>query len=251
MNRTMSEFSVHGPSVLSDFEKARSNVMELVREHVKFITRSDSKLGPMGEILKHQFQNGSTEKQLEDQVVTFLMAGHETTAASLTWTLWLLTQNKAWLDRVRNESGLPLQDRKQTRLVIEESLRLYPPAWILSRTTKGDFEIPGLSVPGGWLLVMSSYITHRNEGYWDDVTVFNPERFVGKSDRPAYAYWPFGGGRRHCIGKHFALIEMTIVLPELLNNFNVSYLGAGDIKPHAMVTLRPNDGLPVIFNRRN
>ena len=128
---------------------------------------------------------------------------------------------------------------------------MYPPAWIMSRTTRHEVELPGLTIPQGWLVVLSPYITHRNPEYWDQPESFDPRRFAGKSERPAHAYWPFGGGRRHCIGKRFAMSEMAVVLPEWLNTFDVSYVGDTAPNPHAMVTLRPTDGLPVVLRQRN
>ncbi len=249
MNRAMGEFRERGPSVLQEFEAARRQVLRVVAEIATEI-RADQPLGPMGTLLREIAQDPPHPKYLEDQIMTFVMAGHETTAACLTWTTWLLTQHETFQDAVRAESSVGVRERHRTQHVIQESLRLYPPAWILSRTAKTSVALDRVTIPQNWLVVLSPFITHRHPAYWSDAEQFQPQRFEGSNERPAYAYWPFGGGGRHCIGRHFATSEMAIVLPQLLDAYDIQYTGENAPVPYAMVTLRPASGLPARLTRR-
>lgn len=153
---------------------------------------------------------GWTATQVRDQVVTFLVAGHETAASALTWALWLLATHPQEQERLAG-SGSHLSARAGA--VGDETLRLYPPAWVISRNAVAPDEIGGRRIPTGALLIASPYLIHRDPRYWNDPDQFRPTRFEDRLTRTQrLAYLPFGAGPRLCIGRDFARWEMTEVL---------------------------------------
>jgi len=191
---------------------------------------------------------GMSDQQLRDEVLTMLLAGHETTASALTWTLMLLSQHPAVARTLHAAvAGLPPEAAWRApyvRQVIEEAMRLYPPAWIISRRAEQDTLIDGFSVPAGTSVFLTVYAVHRHPDFWDNPEGFDPERFAPGRSRPAAgAYLPFGAGVRKCIGSHFAMMEAQIILSVLVRQLDV-VLGAGQaVVPQASVTLRPAGGL--------
>jgi cytochrome P450 len=193
------------------------------------------------------------EPDIRANIVTFIGAGHETTANALTWTLYLLSQSPEWRERAEAEAdaafdpGRPaaLDACPALRAVIEESLRLYPPAAILSRQAVADDEILGVPVPAGTVIVVSPYVLHRRRGLWEDPDAFDPSRFLGERreriDR--FAYIPFGAGPRVCIGMAFALQEALIVLANLLRAFRFDLVEGAIVAPRQRVTLRPKESM--------
>jgi cytochrome P450 len=169
--------------------------------------------------------------EIRDQVLVFLLAGHETTAGALTFTLHLLGRDPEVQERAR-------QDDQLLRASLLEGMRLYPPAYLTERLTRADTVIGGYGVPRGTLVVVSPWVTHRHPAYWSEPERFDPYRFVGERDRPRHAYLPFGGGPRSCIGEHFAVLEAEILLRSLLGRYRVESLDA-DLELAAHVTLRP------------
>jgi len=195
------------------------------------------------------------QRDLRDQVVTMLMAGHETTAKALTWTLVLLDRHPEWARRLDDELTTVLGDRVAAagdlaqlplcRRVIQESLRLYPPVWLLSRRSVRDDELGEFHVPAGTLVCVSPYILHRDERFWDDPARFDPDRFTDRRSaaRPDYAYLPFSGGPRQCIGRHFAMLEAQLVLATIRRHVRLALVEGHPIEPEALVTLRPREGV--------
>jgi cytochrome P450 len=173
-----------------------------------------------------------SEREIRDQVLIFLLAGHETTAGALTFTLYLLGRHPEIQDRVAAGGAV------QIRAPHMEGMRLYPPVYSTERMVATDTEIMGYPVRAGTLVVGSPWVTHRHPGFWPDPDRFDPDRFIGEHDRPRYAYFPFGGGPRSCIGEHFALLEATILLRTLLSRHRVDTLDA-DLKLQPLITLRP------------
>lgn len=173
-----------------------------------------------------------SEREIRDQVLIFLLAGHETTAGALTFTLYLLGRHPEIQDRVA-AGGDDL-----IRATLMEGMRLYPPVYSTERMVAADTEIMGYPVPAGTLVVASPWITHRHPDFWPAPDRFDPDRFIGEHDRPRYAYFPFGGGPRSCIGEHFALLEATVLLRTLLSRHRVDTLDA-DLKLRPLITLRP------------
>lgn len=202
--------------------------------------------------------SGLPDDQVRDELVTMIIAGHETVAAALAWTLMLLAENPSVQDRVRTElAGRPgdvtlLDQRDQlpsTRSVIDESLRLFPPAWVVSRRAHQADSVAGHQVPAGTLVIISPWLMHRRAGSWTEPETFRPERFLDDSGR-SDAYLPFGMGPRLCIGRELALGEMTIVLAELLRDHRV-VLPPGWTRPRpaAQVAVHPQGGMPLLVTR--
>ncbi len=175
-----------------------------------------------------------SEQEIRDQVLIFLLAGHETTAGALTFTVHQLGLYPEAQDRVAGDEGY-------AKAALREGMRLYPPAYATERLAAVDTELGGYPVPRGTVIIISPYVTHRHPGFWPDPARYRPERFLGdQKDRHRYAYFPFGGGARSCIGEHFALLEATILLRALLTRYRVTSL---DPEPRVLplVTLRPAD----------
>lgn len=212
-----------------------------------------------------------SDKQLRDECVTLFGAGHETTAVSMAWTLHLLTQHPDVLARLQTEAQTVLGDARTpppdafralpyAMQVVQESLRLYPPAWIMSRLALADDPIGPYTIPAGTTALVSPYLLHRHPASWPNPDRFDPDRFApgaagGSSERPgpggepherhSYAYLPFGGGPRLCIGNQFALMEMQILLAMLVRTFTVKPVPDQRIDPHPLITLRPKQPIGV------
>lgn len=198
--------------------------------------------------------------EVRSNVLTFLSAGHETTANTLTWSLFLLSQSPHWRMRVREEADRELSGPHDgmlerlvlTKAVVEEALRLYPPIAALSRTAVQADDLGACSVPPRSLIVIAPYVLHRHECVWDRPAVFDPQRFVGKSrDKIGrFSYLPFGTGPRTCIGSAFALQEAVLVLAVLVQQFDFELVPGADVWPLQRVTLRPANGLPMRVSLR-
>ena len=193
-----------------------------------------------------------SDQQLRDECVTLFAAGHETTAVSMAWTVYLLTQHPDVLARLSAEIQTTLGDASTpppdafrsltyTMQVVQESMRLYPPAWIMSRLALADDPIGPYTIPAGDTALVSPYLLHRNPAHWPDPDRFDPDRFAPgrEKQRPAYAYLPFGGGPRLCIGNQFALMEMQILLAMLVRQFDLRAATNRPVRTHPLITLRP------------
>ncbi len=196
-----------------------------------------------------------SSQQLRDELITLFLAGHETTANLLAWTFYALSQNREMETRVREEIEQVLNGRtptandlpklSYTRQVLEETLRLYPPAWMLTRKNLADDELCGYNIPAHSFLAISPFAMHRNPAYWDEPETFDPERFSGERAKQyhRFVYFPFGGGPRLCIGKGFAQVEAQLILATLLQRCQLSLAQNARVQMEAMVTLRPKNGL--------
>ena len=203
-----------------------------------------------------------TDEQLRVEVTTFLLAGQETTSLALTWTWYLLSQHAASQRRLEQEIDTVLKGRPPeyadlvnlpyTRMVIDESMRLYPPAWGFSRQALSDDELGGFHLPRGWLAFVIPYVLHRLPAYWQDPDAFDPERFLPERsvDRPKFAYLPFGAGPRQCIGNQFALIEAQLIVATLVQGYRLHLVPGRKVEPWALITLRPRFGMPMMIERR-
>jgi cytochrome P450 len=201
------------------------------------------------------------DQQLRDEVLTFLLAGHETTALALSWTWYLLSRNPAAEQKLHKElddvlaGRLPTLDDLPrllyTESIIKESLRMYPPAWSLARTVVSDFDIGGYTIPSGANVVLSQWVMHRDPRFFVDPESFNPERWRGdaQSKLPRFAYFPFGGGPRQCIGASFAMMEAVLLLATIARKFRVQVVDE-EITPVPSFTLRPRNGVPAILRSR-
>ena len=205
---------------------------------------------------------GMSDGQLRDEVMSLLLAGHETTANVLTWTLYLLARHPEEQERVHAEAAPALEAElsalEQARrfeyagMVLQESMRLYPPAWLFGRSPLEDDEIEGFHVEAGSLVFMSAFVTHRHPELWPEPERFDPERFAPANaaalDR--FAYFPFGGGPRLCIGAPFASLEMPIVLASLARRLRFRLAPDAVVALEPLVTLRPRHGMPLLVERR-
>jgi cytochrome P450 len=189
--------------------------------------------------------------EIRDQALIFLLAGHTTTTSALTSTLYLLASNPEVQERV-TEEAVSTADDLEINLVgaaVREGLRLYPPAHVIGRRAAADVEIDGYTIPAGTDVLVSPWVTHRHSGLWPEPASFDPERFLGSRRLPQYAYFPFGGGGRTCIGRHFALQEVTIMVRELLRRYRLEALD--DELPRAqLITLRPSGPVRVLCQPR-
>jgi cytochrome P450 len=200
---------------------------------------------------------GMTDRQVRDEVMTLLLAGHETTATALTWTWYLLSQHPLIEDRLHAEldqvlSGQPpsvehLPRLPYTRMILEETLRLYPPTFSLSRRALVDDEIGGYALPAKSTILLCPYTTHRHPAFWEDPDEFKPERFLPEraAGRPHFAYFPFGGGPRQCIGNQFALMEAQLILATVAQRYRLRLAPQHRVEAEVVLTIRPRHGLPM------
>jgi cytochrome P450 len=197
------------------------------------------------------------EQRMRDELVTLLLAGHETTASTLGWTLHLLSRHPEVTERLRAEVLAVVGDRSPgfadlerltyTSMVLQEAMRLYPPVWILTRNAQGDDEIGGYHVPAGSDVLICPYTLHRHPAFWDEPTRFDPDRFdpTRTVSRPRYAYIPFGAGPRFCVGNHLGLLEATLVLVTLVRDLRLVAVPGHEAVPEPMLSLRVRGGLPM------
>jgi cytochrome P450 len=201
-----------------------------------------------------------TEVEIRANILTFIAAGQETTANCITWSLFLLSQSPEWRQLLQTEVDREFDDNRDsalermvdTRALVEETNRLYPPLAAISRVALGPDELAGQPIRGGTMVVIAPYVLHRHRALWTNPNIFDPNRFLNgareKIDR--YAYLPFGAGPRVCIGATFAIQEAMIVLATIIRNFNLELAPGHLVWPVQKVTLRPNGGLPMVVRRR-
>lgn len=206
---------------------------------------------------------GMTDQQLRDEVMTIFLAGHETTANTLTWIWYLLSQNPEAEQKLWNELDSVLQGRPPkaedlkhlpyTNHVIWEAMRLYPAAWAVNREVADEVEIGGYNFQPGETVLMSQYVMHRNPKYYDNPDGFVPERFAGDLLKriPQYAYFPFGGGPRMCIGNNFALMEAGLVVAAIAQKYKLRLAeNHPPVVPEPLITLRPKNGIRMTVQAR-
>jgi len=212
-------------------------------------------LGMLMEAKDAETGESMTDRQLRDEVTTMFLAGHETTANALAWTFYLLSTHPEVERRLRAEldaalAGVTPVLADLPRLpyllqVVKESMRLYPPAWILDRRAKDEDSILGYRVRKNTLVLCSPYVTHRHPELWPNPEGFDPERFTAAAEatRPRYAYFPFGGGPRQCIGIAFAMMEAQLILATVLQRYRPWLIPGQSISAEPLITLRPRAGL--------
>jgi cytochrome P450 len=198
---------------------------------------------------------GMTNKQVRDEALTLFLAGHETTAVALTWTWYLLSQNPDAEERLHAELDSVLAGRaptpddfgrlRYTEAVFAESMRLYPPAWGIGRMALKHYEARGYTLQPGDIVLMSPYVVHRDPRWWPDPERFDPDRWTPeqRAARPKFAYFPFGGGARVCIGEHFAWMEGVLLLATLAQRWKLRLKPGHRVDYRALLTLRPRYGM--------
>jgi cytochrome P450 len=203
-----------------------------------------------------------TDLQLRDEAMTIFLAGHETTANAMAWTWYLLAQHPDVEARVHAEIDTALGGRipgaddlpllPYTRMVLAESMRLYPPAWIVGRRAIGPFDANGYTIPARSIVLLSQYTMHRDARWFPDPERFDPERFTPERQaaRPKFAYFPFGGGPRVCIGEQFAWMEGLILLATIAQRWRLRLVPDHPIALQPIITLRPKHGIRMIVEAR-
>jgi cytochrome P450 len=205
---------------------------------------------------------GMSDRQLRDEVMTIMLAGHETTAVALSWAFYLLSQHPDVRAALEAEIGTVLNGRlptvddlpalAYTTMVIEETMRLYPPAYAIARYGHEADVVGGYNVAADAVITLSPFITHRLPEFWEEPERFDPQRFTParQAARPRYAYLPFGGGPRQCIGNSFALTEAILLLATIVQQVRLEMLPGHDMAMRPLITLRPRHGLPMMATMR-
>jgi cytochrome P450 len=201
---------------------------------------------------------GMTANEVRDEVVTIFMAGHETTAQALTWTWYLLSLHPAVEARLDEELRAVLKGRtpqyediaqlRYTRMVIEESMRLYPPAHTMAREPIAADEVLGRRIPAGAVVLIAPWLLHRKASLWHEPHRFDPDRFT--TEPPRFSYIPFGAGQRICIGAAFAMTEAILILAMIAQHYRLRLKPGHPIEPQGLITLRPRYGMPMVLERR-
>ena len=236
-------------------------VFDIIRQRREGHPRAEDVLSLLMETRDADTGEGMSDAQLRDEVMTLVLAGHETTANALAWTFFLLQQHPEAEARLVHEVSSVLGDRvpgfedlprlRYTARVLDEALRLYPPAWLLSRTALAEDELGGYAIPKGAIIAPLPYVLHRHPALWESPEVFDPDRFLPErsGSRPRFAYLPFGGGQRQCIGTGLALMEGQLALAMVARRFRFRLVPGHRVEPQALVTLRPRYGLRVTASR--
>lgn len=202
-----------------------------------------------------------SDRQLRDEVMTLFMAGHETTANTLAWAWVLLARHPDVEAQLHAEIDLVLGSRlptvadlprlRYTENIVHETLRVYPTVWVIGREAVEPVELGGYWIPSGMTVLMPQWVIHRDSRWFDDPETFHPERWVnGLAQRiHRYAYFPFGGGPRICIGNNFALMEATLILATIARQYRLKLAADAVITPLPTITLRPAHGVKVVLAR--
>jgi len=207
--------------------------------------------------------DGMTDQQVRDEAMTLFLAGHETTANALTWAWYLISQDaeverrlQAELDKVlagrlpaaKDASKLPY-----TEAIFAEAMRLYPPAWVTGRRALADYKIGDYHIPAGSILLMSQWVTHHDQRFFPDPFTFDPDRWTPelRASRPRFAYYPFGGGPRVCIGEPFAWMEGVLLIATLARKWRASLVPGHRVETEPLITLRPKYGMRMRLKRRS
>jgi cytochrome P450 len=215
-------------------------------------------------LLAAQDEDGShmTDQQLRDEAMTLFLAGHETTALTMSWTWYLLAQNPEVESKLQAELETVLGGRtpaiadlpalKYADQIIKEAMRLYPPAYAMGRQALQEFQLGGYRIPAKAQIFFFQYVTHRDPRYFSDPEQFKPERWTEEfvKQLPRYAYFPFGGGPRLCIGNSFAMMETVLMLTTIAQQFRLKLVPGQTIKPLPGITLRPENGIKMILEKR-
>lgn len=225
-------------------------------------TSGDDMLGMLLDTRDEATGAGLSDQELRDEIVTMLVAGHDTPAITLTWAWYLLATHPEIERRLHAELTAVLAGRlptwedlpalRYTRMIVDETLRLYPPVWALGRQATRDDMIGGYHILAGALIVLSPYVTHRHPEFWHMPTLFDPERWSNSGiEQARTAYFPFGGGPRHCLGSHFGLLQVVLILATVAQQYRVVTLPEAPVEFAPLGTLRPRGGLKVRLQARS
>lgn len=243
------------------YDAIKQVVADIVEKRRKATRKYDDLLAMLMEVEDAETGERMSNKQIQDEVITIFLAGHETTAVALTWLMHCLDENpevEAKLaeeeQRVLNGRTPQLQDLhdlEYTKMVIDETLRLYPPAWIIGRHALDEDELGGYRIPKNTNCIIPVYYIHRDPNIWNEPNKFIPERFNKQNSqgRHKFAYFPFGGGPRLCIGNNFALMEMQLIVPMIIRAFRLRKPKGFEFRKEPLVTMRPSPHMKMIINK--
>ncbi|MEM8909110.1 MAG: cytochrome P450 [Bacteroidota bacterium] len=243
----------------------RSNriILDIIHQRRQSQTRPDDLLEMLLDARYEDTGTGMNDQQLLEESLILFVAGHETSANALAWTWYLLGQHPEVVQQIREEFNQVLGDRRPQfsdlpqlaylQRVIQESMRLFPPAWITDRVPIQTDQVQGFEFPKDMIVGLYIYGVHHDPKYWPNPHQFDPSRFEKAriKERPAYAYLPFGGGPRQCIGNNFAMMEIQLILIRMLQRFDLSLVPNQDIQLYPMITLRPKQGIFVTMKKRS
>jgi len=249
------------------FKKAKNTLDDLILDIINYRRQNPSERNDLLSMLMsardEDTGEGMSDKQLQNEAITLLVAGHETAASSLAWTWYLLAEHLNIAENLQDElqavlnasnpSFEKLPQLEYTRRIFDETLRLYPPAWGIVRTPQKDDEISGYPIPKNSIVTVGAFMIHRHSEFWENPNEFNPDNFLPEkiNQRPKFAYFPFGGGKRICIGQNFALMEATIIIALISQRFRLELLANQNIEIDPTFTLRPKNGIKVKVWKRN
>jgi cytochrome P450 len=234
----------------------------IIQERRKSGLETEDLLGMLMSARDEETSEGMSNQQLHDEVMTIMLAGHETTAVALAWTFYLLSEHPAVLEELEAEVDGVLNGRlptiedvpnlTYTTMVLAESMRLYPPAYAIARWGNEPDEVGGYATPANAIITMSPYVTHRHPEFWDDPEQFDPQRFTPerKAERPRYTYLPFGGGPRLCIGNSFAMTEAILLLASIVQRYRLTLVPGTLVELEPLITLRPKGKLLMTLTPR-
>jgi cytochrome P450 len=241
------------------FLEARNALDQIIDRLIAERRRSEVDAGDLLTMLlqarDEETGEGMSDRQVRDEVKTIFIAGHDTVANGLTWTWYLLSTHPDVGSRLRAELAEVLGGRtptlddlprlRYTAMVIDEALRLYPPLWLVSRAPREDDEIGGYHIPAGVFILLCPYVTHRHPDFWENPEGFDPERFAPErtAGRPTFAYFPFAGGPRKCVGENFALMEMQLIVATVAQRYRLDLVPGHPIALRGEVSLSPRHGM--------
>jgi len=245
-----------------EFRTARDDLRRIADELVEQRLANPVENGEdvLSRLIASGSEQGASRERMRDELITLLLAGHETTASTLGWAFHLIDEHPEVGERLHAEAVEVLGDRlpehedlrklTYTVAVVEEVMRMYPPVWLLPRIAQADDEIGGYHVPAGSDVVVVPYTLHRHPEFWTDPERFDPERFTAAERPPRYAYLPFGAGPRFCIGNSLGVMEAVFVLAMAARDLELRKVPGKVVEPEAMLSLRVRGGLPMTVHRR-
>ncbi|MCF8465607.1 MAG: cytochrome P450 [Flavobacteriales bacterium] len=244
------------------YNAIKNVVADIIEKRRSSKEKYDDLLAMLMEVEDADTGEKMSNKQIQDEVITIFLAGHETTAVALTWMMHCLEENPEVEEKLAEEEkrvlngGTPvlddLRELEYTRMVIDETLRLYPPAWIIGRHTLAEDQLGEYRIPNNTNCLIPVYYIHRDPKNWDEPLKFIPERFNKENSkgRHKFAYFPFGGGPRLCIGNNFALMEMQLIAPMLVRAFKLRKPKGFEFKKEPLVTMRPSPHMKMVLTSR-
>ena len=247
---------------VAELETVIDDIVAKRRDDIGTEDDPDAPMDFLSILMRARAAGEQTDRQLRDEMMTMLLAGHDTTALTLTYTWYLLSEHPEVERRLHEEidavvdDGRPtmadVQELEYTEWVIKEAMRLYPPVYTIFRQPKAPVDIDGYTVPDSASIMLPQWAVHRSEKYWDDPETFDPERWRPERarERPRFAYFPFGGGPRHCIGKHLAMLEARSIVATTASRYRLHFEGDSPLELLPTLTVHPRDGMPMRVERR-